>query len=94
MENITLREKQKTVFKSGCDAINTSNAWIAESMVKGELWRILLTKLGKYFPKITPLSKFEYKKLSPEEMKAMAGPMLKNQYGQYLLKVIDELSIK
>lgn len=56
-------EKQKTVFKSGCDAINTSNAWIAESMVKGELWRILLTKLGKYFPKITPLSKFEYKKI-------------------------------
>ncbi|KAA4923099.1 glucose-1-phosphate thymidylyltransferase, partial [Bacteroides fragilis] len=32
--------------------------------------------------------------ISPEEMKALAGPMLKNQYGQYLLKVIDELSIK
>ena len=32
--------------------------------------------------------------ISSEEMKALAGPMLKNQYGQYLLKVIDELSIK
>ena len=32
--------------------------------------------------------------ISPEEMKVLAGPMLKNQYGQYLLKVIDELSIK
>ena len=32
--------------------------------------------------------------ICPEEMKALAGPMLKNQYGQYLLKVIDELSIK
>ena len=32
--------------------------------------------------------------ISPAEMKALAGPMLKNQYGQYLLKVVDELSIK
>ena len=32
--------------------------------------------------------------ISPEKMKALAQPMLKNQYGQYLLKVIDELSIK
>ena len=32
--------------------------------------------------------------IPPEEMKALAGPMLKNQYGQYLLKVVDELSIK
>ena len=33
-------------------------------------------------------------RISPEKMKALAQPMLKNQYGQYLLKVIDELSIK
>ncbi len=32
--------------------------------------------------------------ISPEKMKALAQPMLKNQYGQYLLKVIDELCIK
>ncbi|MGZ2626250.1 glucose-1-phosphate thymidylyltransferase RfbA [Bacteroides fragilis] len=32
--------------------------------------------------------------ISPEKMKALAQPMLKNQYGQYLLKVIDELYIK
>ncbi|MCZ2672216.1 glucose-1-phosphate thymidylyltransferase RfbA [Bacteroides fragilis] len=32
--------------------------------------------------------------ISPEKMKALAQPMLKNQYGRYLLKVIDELSIK
>lgn len=32
--------------------------------------------------------------ISPEKMKALAQPMLKNQYGQYLLKVIDELSVK
>ena len=29
--------------------------------------------------------------ISPEKMKALAQPMLKNQYGQYLLKVIDDL---
>ena len=32
--------------------------------------------------------------ISPEKMKALAVPMLKNQYGQYLLKVIDELHVK
>ena len=30
--------------------------------------------------------------ISPEKMRELAQPMLKNQYGQYLLKVIDELS--
>lgn len=30
--------------------------------------------------------------ISTEEMKIMAQPMIKNQYGQYLLKVIEELS--
>ena len=32
--------------------------------------------------------------ISSEKMKVLAHPMLKNQYGQYLLKVIDELSVK
>lgn len=32
--------------------------------------------------------------ISPEKMKALAQPMLKNQYGQYLLKIIDELCVK
>ena len=32
--------------------------------------------------------------ISPEKMKALAVPMLKNQYGQYLLQVIDELHVK
>ena len=32
--------------------------------------------------------------ISPEKKKALAQPMLKNQYGQYLLKVIDELHVK
>lgn len=32
--------------------------------------------------------------ISPEKMKALTQPMLKNQYGQYLLKVIDELCVK
>ncbi|KAA4995303.1 glucose-1-phosphate thymidylyltransferase RfbA [Bacteroides fragilis] len=31
--------------------------------------------------------------ISPERMKALAQPMLKNQYGQYLLKVIDDLFV-
>lgn len=31
--------------------------------------------------------------ISPEKMKALAVPMLKNQYGQYLLKVVNELSV-
>lgn len=30
--------------------------------------------------------------ISEEKMRALAQPMLKNQYGQYLLKVIDELN--
>lgn len=29
--------------------------------------------------------------INPEKMRELAQPMLKNQYGQYLLKVIDEL---
>lgn len=29
--------------------------------------------------------------ITPEKMRELAQPMLKNQYGQYLLKVIDEL---
>lgn len=32
--------------------------------------------------------------ITPEKMRELAQPMLKNQYGQYLLKVIDELSHK
>ena len=31
--------------------------------------------------------------ISPEKMKALAQPMLENQYGQYLLKVVNELSV-
>ena len=31
--------------------------------------------------------------ISPEKMKALAQPMLKNQYGQCLLKVIDDLFV-
>ena len=31
--------------------------------------------------------------ISPEKMKALAQPMLKNQYGQYLLKVINDLFV-
>ena len=29
--------------------------------------------------------------ITPEKMRELAQPMIKNQYGQYLLKVIDEL---
>lgn len=29
--------------------------------------------------------------ISEEKMRELAKPMLKNQYGQYLLKVIDEM---
>lgn len=29
--------------------------------------------------------------ITPEKMQELAKPMLKNQYGQYLLKVIEEL---
>ena len=32
--------------------------------------------------------------IDADKMRELAQPMLKNQYGQYLLKVIDELSIK
>ena len=30
--------------------------------------------------------------ISPEKMRALAQPMIKNQYGQYLLRVIDEVA--
>ena len=30
--------------------------------------------------------------INSDKMKKLAQPMLKNQYGQYLLKVIDELA--
>ena len=32
--------------------------------------------------------------ISSEKMKVLAQPMLKNQYGQYLLKVIEEIATK
>lgn len=32
--------------------------------------------------------------ITPQKMRELAGPMLKNQYGQYLLKVIDELGLE
>ena len=32
--------------------------------------------------------------ITPQKMRELAGPMLKNQYGQYLLKVIDELGLQ
>lgn len=32
--------------------------------------------------------------ISPDKMRELAKPMLKNQYGEYLLKVIDELGLK
>lgn len=32
--------------------------------------------------------------ITVEQMRSLAQPMLKNQYGQYLLKVIDELKLK
>ena len=43
--------------------------------------------------KIACLEGIAYRKgwISREKMKELAQPMLKNQYGQYLLKVIDEV---
>ncbi len=43
--------------------------------------------------KIACLEGIAYRKgwISEKKMRALAEPMLKNQYGQYLLKVIDEL---
>ena len=43
--------------------------------------------------KIACLEGIAYRKgwISEEKMRSLAQPMLKNQYGQYLLKVIDEL---
>lgn len=32
--------------------------------------------------------------ITPEKMRELAQPMIKNQYGQYLLQVIDELEHK
>jgi glucose-1-phosphate thymidylyltransferase len=32
--------------------------------------------------------------ISEEHMRELAQPMLKNQYGQYLLRVIDELKVQ
>ena len=43
--------------------------------------------------KIACLEAIAYRKgwISEERMRELAQPMIKNQYGQYLLKVIDEL---
>lgn len=43
--------------------------------------------------KVACLEAIAYRKgwISEEKMRALAQPMIKNQYGQYLLKVIDEL---
>ena len=43
--------------------------------------------------KIACLEGIAYRKgwISEQKMRELAAPMLKNQYGQYLLKVIDEL---
>ena len=43
--------------------------------------------------KIACLEGIAYRKgwITEEKMRALAEPMLKNQYGQYLLKVIEEL---
>ena len=43
--------------------------------------------------KIACLEGIAYRKgwIDEEKMRALAQPMIKNQYGQYLLKVIDEL---
>ena len=45
------------------------------------------------FLKIACLEGIAYRNgwISDEKMRELAQPMLKNQYGQYLLKVIDEL---
>jgi glucose-1-phosphate thymidylyltransferase len=32
--------------------------------------------------------------ITPEKMQELAQPMFKNQYGQYLLKVIKELGLE
>ena len=42
--------------------------------------------------KIACLEGIAYRRgwISEERMRELAAPMLKNQYGQYLLKVIDE----
>ncbi|MBL3935335.1 glucose-1-phosphate thymidylyltransferase, partial [Bacteroides thetaiotaomicron] len=32
--------------------------------------------------------------ITSDKMRELAQPMLKNQYGQYLLKVIEELKMK
>lgn len=43
--------------------------------------------------KLACLEGIAYRKgwISEEKMREVAAPMLKNQYGQYLLKVIEEL---
>lgn len=54
-------EKQSKVFKLGLDAFCTDNQWIAESCVKGSYTRLIMEKLGKFFPRISPLKRFRYK---------------------------------
>ena len=46
--------------------------------------------------KVACLEGIAYRKgwISEEKMRQLAQPMIKNQYGQYLLRVIDELAAK
>ena len=43
--------------------------------------------------KIACLEGIAYRKgwITPDKMRELAQPMLKNQYGQYLLRIIDEV---
>lgn len=54
---------QKETELCGCDAINYSNDWIAETKVSGYFKRVILEKISIMFPRISPLKVYKYKKI-------------------------------
>lgn len=75
------QEKQAKIYELGLDAVCTGNQWIAESHLKGTYTRIIMEKLGKFFPRIAPLKTFKYKDIikylfTPEDYKENVYPMI------------------
>ena len=77
------------------DALGRGFAWLDtgthDSLAQASIFVEVIEK--RQGLKIACLEGIAYRMgwISEEKMRALAQPMIKNQYGQYLLKVIDEL---
>lgn len=54
------RENFPKVLELGCDAVSPDNYWGAETSLDGKFKKRALFITRKYFPKLTPLNKYDY----------------------------------